>query len=122
MEDERRLSPERGGEDSHQLDISSRMEAGEGGYSCPMEASEFDTVASASLSDKEAGPSTSRATEEEVNCGRFSVAKDADSVCSSVADDADSASCPLAKVLDSVSPSMEKELDSASGSEVKEVD
>ena len=39
VEDDRRLSPERGEEDSHRLDSSSRMEAGEGGYSCPMDVS-----------------------------------------------------------------------------------
>ncbi len=60
--------------DSHQLDSCSWREAGEGGYSCPMDASEF---ASASRSDKDAGPSSSRATEEEVDCGRFSVAETA---------------------------------------------
>ena len=79
VEDDRRLS--------HQLDSSSRMEAGEGGYSSPMDASEFD---SASRSDKEAGSSSSRATEADI----------------------DSASCPLAKVVDSVSPSVVEVVDS----------
>jgi len=137
LEDDRRLSPEREEVDSHQLDSSSRIEAGEGGYSCPMDASEFD---SASRSDKEAGPSSSRVTEEEVDSTSHPVADDANSASRSVAklldsmspsvaeevdsetcsvtDDGDSTSCLLAKVVDSVSPSVVKELDSASGSEV----
>ena len=64
VEDERRLSPERGEADSHQLDSSSVIDAGEGGYCSPMDVSEFDSVAwivlseltSASRSDKEAVP------------------------------------------------------------------
>ena len=45
VEDERRLSPERGEADSHQLDSSSLIDAGEGGYCSPMDVSEFDSVA-----------------------------------------------------------------------------
>ena len=44
VDDGRPLSPERGEEDSHQLDSSSRMEVGEGGYNIPMEVSELDSV------------------------------------------------------------------------------
>ena len=109
VEDDRRLSPERGEVDSHHLESSSLIEAGDGGYCCPMDASEFE---SASRSDKEAGPSSSRVTEEE----------EVDSASHPVAEDAISASCLLAKVVDSVSPSVVKELGSASGSEVEEVD
>ena len=84
VEDERRLSPERCEEDSHQLDSSSIIEAGEGGYSSPMDASEFNAVAwtvlgeltSSSRSDKEAVPTCSRAN---VDCGRFSAAEEANS-------------------------------------------
>ena len=58
-EDDHRLSSERGEEDSQQLDSSSLIEAGEGGYSSPMDASElawtvFGELASSSRSDKEA--------------------------------------------------------------------
>ena len=38
-----------------------------------MEASEFDSVSSATCSYKEALPTSSRANEEEVDCGIFSV-------------------------------------------------
>ena len=76
VEEDRRLSPERGEEDSHQLDSSSRIEAGDGGYSSPMDASEFNSVASTSRSDKEAVPTCSRAN---VDCGRFSAAEEANS-------------------------------------------
>ena len=64
LEDDCRLPPERGEEDSHQLDSSSMLEAGEGGYCSPMDVSEFDSVgwtvvgelSSSSRSDKEAVP------------------------------------------------------------------
>ena len=92
VEDDRRQSPERGEEDSHQLDSSSLIEAGDGGYCCPMDAREFD---SASRSDKEAGPSSSRVTEEDV-----------DSASHPVADDANSASHSVVKMFDSMSPSI----------------
>jgi len=112
VEDDPRLSPERGEEDSHQLDSSSMIEAGEGGYSCPMEASEFDSVGwtvlgeltSSSRSDKEAVPTCSRAAEEDFDCGRFSVAEDADSDTCSVAKVLDFNTCSVAKVLGSVCP------------------
>jgi len=130
VEDDRRLSPEREVVDSHQLDSSSLIEAGDGGYCCPMDASEFD---SASPSDKEAGPSSSRATEKEVDCGRFSVADDANSASHPIGDDANSASRPVAeevdsvsclqaKVLDSMSPSVAEEVDSETCSVLEEVD
>ena len=54
-----------------------------------MDVREFD---SASRSDKEAGPSSSRVTEEELDSGRCSVAETADS-----------ASRSVTKALDSVS-------------------
>ena len=58
---------------------------------------------SALHSDKEAVPNSSRANEEEVDCGIFSVVEDVDSDSRSVA-----------KVLDCVSPSVVKEVDSLS--------
>ena len=102
VEDERGLSSEPGEEDSHQLDSSSRIEAGEGGYSCPMDASEFDSVASASRQDKEAVPTCSRANEEDVDCGRFSVAEDVDSVTGSGMEDVDSVAGSVMEEVDSV--------------------
>ena len=81
-----------------------------------MGLSEFDSVAwtvlgeltSSSRSDKEAVPTCSRAN---VDCGRFSVAEEANS-----------ASCSVAKVLDSMSPALVKEVNATSGSEMEAVD
>ena len=76
-----------------------------------MDDSEFDSVAwmllgelaSPPRSDKEAVPTSSRANEDDVDCGIFSVAEEVDS-----------ASCPVPKVLECVTPSVEKEVDSLS--------
>ena len=81
-----------------------------------MGLSEFDSVAwtavgeltSSSRSEKEAVPTCHRAN---VDCGRFSVAEDANS-----------ASCSVGKVLDSMSPSLVKEVDATSGREGEAVD
>ncbi len=70
VEDDSPLSPERGEEDSHQLNSSS-MGAGEGGYSNPMEVCEFNCV------ERMGFASASRA---DVDSDTFSVAEDGDSV------------------------------------------
>ena len=127
VEDDRRLSPEGGEKDSHQLESSSSMGSGEGGYSSAMAASEFDCVAwmvfaTASRANKEAGPTCSRAEVDDVDCGRFSVAEEVGCGTPSVAKDADSTSHPLANVFDSAACSVVVvEIDSVSGAEVEDL-
>ena len=74
-----------------------------------------------SRSDKEA-TTCSRANEEEVDCGIFSVVEEVECGTRSVAEDVDSDTCSLAKVLECVSLSLVKEVDSLSRSLVKELD
>ena len=129
-EDGRRLSPERGEEESHQLDSSSSMEPGEDGYSSPMDVSEFDSVARIVLgelavpsrTDKETGSSSSRAEVKDVNFGIFSVAENADSVAGWETEVLNFVFPSVVEKVGSFSRSVVKEVDSASGSEVGEVD
>ena len=129
VEEDRRLSPERGEEDSPQLISSSRMEAGEGGCSNPMDVSELDSIAgmvlgelaSDSSADKEEDLSSSRANAEEVGCGTYSVAEEVDSVSPSVEEGVNSLTRSVIEEVESVSPSVLEEVDSLTGSMMEDV-